>query len=136
LTPTSFMGTAQYYYNLKLLTRMSEVLNRPQERERYSIWSEEVREAFHYKFFDSESGIYSTGSQAALAFPLAVGLVKPEDRQRVLENLYATIKRDSMKLTVGSAGIRYLVEVLMDEDSGQWLFDMNNRYDAGYGLQL
>lgn len=136
LTPTSFMGTAQYYYNLKLLTRMSDLLNLPEERQRYFLWSEDVRTAFQKEFFDKETGVYSTGSQAAFAFPLAVGLVDQEDRQRVLANLFQTIKDDSMKLTVGSAGIRYLVEVLMDDDNGQLLYDMNNRYDAGYGLQL
>ena len=46
------------------------------------------------------------------------------------------IEKDGKILTVGSAGIRYLVQLLMDGGASQLFFDMNNREDAGYGLQL
>ena len=75
ITPTSLMGTAQFYYDLKLLTKMADILNKKGEKANLNEWSDKVKEAFNKEFFNENACIYATGSQASLAVPLAVGLV-------------------------------------------------------------
>jgi hypothetical protein len=135
ITPTSLMGTAQFYYDLVLMVKMAGLFNKEEEKEKLNILREKVKEAFNKEFFDKESCIYATGSQASLAVPLAVGLVEEKYHDKVFDNLIQKINKDNKVLTVGSAGIRYLVQILMENGASQLFFDMNNRYDAGYGLQ-
>jgi alpha-L-rhamnosidase len=136
ITPTSLLGTSQFYYDVKLLIKMASILGNQEEQEKITTLSEQVKKAFNKEFFNENTCIYATGSQASLAVPLAVGLVDSRYYDRVFENLINKIKEDNKILTVGSAGIRYLLEVLMDRGASQLFFDMNNRDDAGYGLQL
>jgi alpha-L-rhamnosidase len=69
--------------------------------------------------------------------PLVVGLVEPQYRKAVMENLVQSIRASNNALTAGDIGFRYLVRALEDGGASQLLYEMNNRDDVpGYGYQL
>ena len=137
LTPKSLTATAIYYYNVKLLAEMAEVLGKPGEQKRFSDWAGEIKTAFNKKFFDVKTCIISTGSQTAMAMPWCVGLVDETYKDLVLKNLEDSIRLQGYPLTAGDVGFRYLVEALTYGGKSQLLFDMNSRDDVpGYGYQL
>jgi hypothetical protein len=96
-----------------------------------------VRKSFNEKFFNKKTGIYSTGSQTAMAMPLCVGLVDENDRKEVVKNLVSSIVSSGKALTAGDVGFHFLVKALEENGGSQLLFDMNFRDDLpGYGFQL
>lgn len=137
LTPIALTATAIYYCDLLLLKEMAGILNKEDEQKTYSVTASEVKSAFNEKFYNTETGVYATGSQTAMAMPWCVGLVDDENKIRVLENLTDSIYANGKKLTAGDIGFHYLVKALTDGDKSQLIFEMNARNDVpGYGFQL
>ncbi len=75
LTPKELTATAIYYYDIILISKMMEITNHKEEAKKMSSLAAEVREAFNTKFFNTQTKVYSTGSQTAESMPLCVGLV-------------------------------------------------------------
>lgn len=137
LTPVSLTATAIYYHDVALLAKMASVLKRKNDSLFFSGWAHEIKNAFNNKFFDPITAVYSTGSQTAIAMPLALGLVEETNRDKVVENLVNTIEKSGNALTAGDIGFHFLVKALSENGKNQILFRMNARDDVpGYGYQL
>ena len=137
LTPKALTATSIYYYDVKLLSQMASILNKTAEQKRLSEWAAEIKAAFNAKFFDSATGVISTGSQTAMAMPWCVGLVDEQYKTKVMQNLEDSIRAQGKPLTAGDVGFRYLVEALTKGGKSQLLYEMNARDDVpGYGYQL
>jgi hypothetical protein len=136
LTPISLTATAIYYYDVKLMAEMAGIRNNSEQAD-LQKWAEEIRFAFNKKFFNSETKVYSTGSQTAMAMPWCLGIPDEADREKIFENLVDSIIADNKALTAGDVGFHYLVEALTRGGAAQLMFDMINRDDVpGYGYQL
>ena len=137
LTPMGVTGTAIYYYDLKILEKMATLLGKKADALSYSKLAVEVRRSFNEKFFDSATKQYATGSQAANAMAVYMGLVEDSDRNSVIDNLVKDIRDRKNSLTAGDIGYRYVLRVLEDTGKSDVIFDMNSRSDVpGYGMQI
>lgn len=137
LTPRALTATAIYYYDLKLLTNMAELLGKKEEQKHLGAWADEVKKAFNEEFFNEKTNVYSTGSQTAMSMPLCFGMADDQLKSKVVENLVDSIKKHNKALTAGDVGFHYLVQALTEGGASQLLFEMNNRDDVpGYGFQL
>ena len=66
-----------------------------------------------------------------------MGLVEPQYRQAVIDNIVKDIRDRNNALTAGDIGYRYLLCVLHEAGRDDVIFDMNSRSDVpGYGYQL
>ena len=97
----------------------------------------EVKDAFHREFYNNETKQYGTGSQCSNALPLFLDMVSKDDRQAVIDNLVADIKKNGNRLTTGDVGNRYLFQTLAQNNLNELMYTMHNHEDApGYGFQL
>jgi hypothetical protein len=137
LTPMGVTGTATYYYDLTVLGAVARLLGKPEDAAQYDKQAAEVRAAFNAKFFNAQTKQYATGSQAANAMAVYMGLVAPGDKAAVVENIVQDIRRRNNALTAGDIGYRYLLRVLEEAGRSDVIYAMNNRRDVpGYGYQL
>jgi hypothetical protein len=137
LTPMGITATAYYYYDLGILAKVARMMGKEAEAVAYDKRAVEVKQAFNNKFFDKATKQYGTGSQAANAIAVYMGLVETEDKAAVVENIVKDVRTHNNSLTAGDIGYRYLLKVLGDEGRSDVIFDMNNRSDVpGYGYQL
>ncbi|UKT65430.1 family 78 glycoside hydrolase catalytic domain [Pedobacter mucosus] len=137
LTPMGVTGTAIYHYDLKILEKMATLLGKKADALAYGKLAANVRKAFNSKFFDSKTKQYGTGSQAANAMAIYMGLVEEKDKNAVIENLVEDIRSRKNSLTAGDIGYRYVLRVLEDAGRSDVIFDMNSRSDVpGYGMQI
>ncbi|PWS33897.1 family 78 glycoside hydrolase catalytic domain [Pedobacter paludis] len=137
LTPMGVTCTAIYYYDLKILEKIATQLGRKVDALAYSKLAIEVRKSFNEKFFNPKTKQYATGSQAANAMAVYMGLVSEGDKMAVIDNLVKDIKNKNNSLTAGDIGYRYVLRVLEDAGQSDVIFDMNSRSDVpGYGMQL
>ncbi|PIE87998.1 MAG: alpha-L-rhamnosidase [Bacteroidetes bacterium] len=136
LTPVSLTATAIYFYDVKLMSEMAALLDKP-EKVQLQQWAAELRKAFNEAFFNPETMVYSTGSQTAMSMPYCMGIVDDQYRSELFEHLVDSIIAGNMALTAGDVGFHYLVEALTEGRAAQLMFDMINRDDVpGYGFQL
>jgi hypothetical protein len=116
---------------------MAGILKKVEEQKSFSAWASEVKTTFNEKFYNSQTGVYSTGSQTAMAMPWCVGLVDDSIKTKVMENLADSINAHGKELTAGDVGFHYLVWALTKGGKSQLLYEMNARDDVpGYGFQL
>ena len=137
LTPMGVTGTAIYYYDLTILKNIAHLLNKPGDAIAYEQLAKKVRKAFNDTFFHKNTRQYATGSQTANAMAVYMGLVEPEFKDDVINNIINDIRDRNNSLTAGDIGYRYLLCVLHEAGRDDIIFDMNSRSDVpGYGFQL
>jgi alpha-L-rhamnosidase len=137
LTPLGLTATAIYYQDLDLLSKMAAVLGSADDSRTYRELAANVSEAFNRKYFYRDAKSYATGSQTSNAMPLALGLVREEDRLEVFRNLVSSIRTGGLALTAGDIGFHYLLQALAEGGASELIAEMNSRSDVpGYGYQL
>ena len=137
LTPKELTATAIYYYDIDLLSKMAKLMGKSADATQYASLAADVKKAFNAKFYDAASHKYSTGSQTAMAMPLAVGLVEDANKAAVLDQLKTDIITKESALTAGDIGFHFLVDALTKNGSAQMVYDMNSDNKVpGYGYQL
>ena len=113
-TPAGLTSTAFYCRGAEILAMAAEVLGRRDRAERYWGLAADIAAAFNRAYFDAETSNYATGSQAANAVPLALGLVPPEHEASVLANIVADIESRGGRLSTGMLGTDALIRVLSE----------------------
>jgi alpha-L-rhamnosidase len=137
LTPMGVTGTATFYYDLDIIKQIAQLLDKPADVKKYAALASSVKESFNKKFFNAVTRQYATGSQAANAMALFMGLVDPQNKKAVIDNLVNDIRSHGNALTAGDIGYRYVLRALEDAGRSDIIFDMNSRNDVpGYGYQL
>ena len=137
LTPKALTATSIYYYDLMLVSKIAELLNKDSDVRKYGDLANGVKRAFQKKFYNPETGSCSTGSQTSYAMSLYTGILPEQDYEKVFHNLIDSIKQNDYALTAGDIGYHFLVRVLSEKGRSDILYKMNNRSDKpGYGLQI
>jgi hypothetical protein len=136
-TPVNFVATAYYFYAIQYLVKSARMVGNQYDVIYYTRLGEEVRKVLNTKFFNPDTGQYSTGSQTANAMALYMGIVEQDFKQVVLDNLKKDIEQHGNRLTTGDIGNRYLFQSLANNQQNDLLYTMFNHEDApGYGFQL
>jgi hypothetical protein len=136
-TPVPLSASVHYYMTIDYLARASEITGNRNDVTYYSKLKGEVKDAFNKEFFDKNTRQYGTGSQASNAMPLFAGLVEPQYKQAVLDNLVKDIEKKGYRLSTGDVGNRYLFQALADNGLNEIMFKMHNHREVpGYGFQL
>lgn len=136
-TPVPLVATAQYYMDIQYMIEAANLVGNQFDVEYFTQLGEEVNAAFHRKFYHADTCQYGTGSQCSNALPLFLNMVSAKDRQAVLDNLVADIKKQGNRLTTGDVGNRYLFQTLARNGLNELMYTMHNHEEApGYGFQL
>jgi hypothetical protein len=137
LTSKGLSSTAIYYFDITILEKTAQILGKTEDAAYFKNLGNDVKKAFNEAFFDKKTMKYEKGSQTAYAMPLELGLVEPENKKAVLDNLVNEIKTTNYALTAGDIGFHYLVSALQNGGASEILYKMNSRNDVpGYGFQL
>jgi len=137
LTPMGVTGTAIFYYDLGIMSKIARKIGKHQDAVEYDALGVLVKKAFNEKFFDKKTKQYATASQTANAMAIYMNLVDPKDKDAVLANIIKDIKDRNNGLTAGDIGYRYVLRVLEEAGRSDVIYDMNSRSDVpGYGYQL
>lgn len=89
---TSLAATATpvFYMDAVTMVQAAELLGRGRDAARFRQLAESIKCSYNAKFFHSDTKSYDRGSQAANAIALCAGLVAPEDKRAVAENIAST----------------------------------------------
>ena len=136
-TPVPLSASAHYYMAIDYLAQAAEITNNSADFTYYTDLARQVKEAFNKEFFDENTCQYGTGSQASNAMPLFAGIVEPQYKQAVLDNLVKDIEEKGYRLSTGNPGNRYLFQSLANNGLDEIMYKMHNHREVpGYGFQL
>jgi len=137
LTPKGLTATALYYYDVAIMEKVAKLLGDDEDAVHFGDLKHDIDKAFNAKFFDVKKKLYATGSQAANAVPLALGLVETENEEDVLKTIIDDIRDHQNHLTTGDVGHYYLLKALLQKGKSDIIFDMASQTSApSYGYQL
>jgi alpha-L-rhamnosidase len=124
-TDKALLATSYLYYDLTLMQRYAEMLDKPDDAKRFKQLAEETKTAFNDKFLNREKGYYDNGSQTSSVLPLYFGLVPDDMRQKVFNHLVEKIMvQTNGHIGTGLIGGQFLNRVLAD----------NGRADIAYTI--
>ncbi|MCA5004719.1 family 78 glycoside hydrolase catalytic domain [Sphingobacterium bovistauri] len=137
LTPHGVTGTSIYHYDLTVMSKIAEKLGYKSDRQYFDSLAVEVKKAFNNEFFNSQNGIYATGSQTAQAMPIYMNIFEPQYKTAVFENLLKDIFIKDTTFTSGDVGHRYLIQALTEHDRDDVIYAMHkDDTRPGYGYQI
>ncbi len=128
-SPGKPIGSAYYFYSVKLLGKMAEVIGKTEDAQEYFALSQKIAEAFHREYWDEEKLNYPGGTQTANLLPLAFGLTPEEMEVQVVKNLVEDVKKKEGHPTTGFLGTGYILPVLSKYNHHELAYEMLNKTD-------
>ena len=109
-TPTDYTSTAFYYLDNKLMAKFASLLGK--DSSPYEQKAEELRRLINKTWYNTESGLYATGTQAGQAVALALGIADPANQKKVADKLVEMIRENNHSLDFGMLGSKFVPAML------------------------
>ncbi len=136
-TPPPITASAFYFHDAWILAKVAGLLEKPDEAREFSAKAERIRRAYNVKFFNATNGTYATGSQAANAIALVMGIVEPAHSNAVLASLVKDLESRDCQMTAGDIGFRFLLQALAQGGRSDLIYKMINQDEKpGYGYMI
>lgn len=136
-TPVPVVATCIYYYDLSVMKQVAEMLGKQEDAVQCGERMERVFREYNLQFLDDQTGRYATGSQAAQAMSLIVGLVPQEMEEKVVKELRNDVTKRGYAITAGDVGHPFLIAALMKYGMSDLVNEMTNITETpGYGYQV
>ena len=95
ITSSEYIGTAYFFYELRMMEKFARLLGRENDAEGYSKTAEEMKIAFNKRFLDKNEVKYSNNTCTASILALAFDLVPDEYRDKIVDKLLQKIISDN-----------------------------------------
>ena len=131
---TSFLQTAYFYYNGKLLSEMMEIIGR--DHTELDATLEKTYNAIQTHFYN-QNGYYSSALQTTNSVALDLGLVPEEHTDAVLATLLAACDNSNRTLRTGVLGTKSIYDALSPANEHKVLMDLTlNPEKASFGYMI
>lgn len=131
-------GTAFYYYNVHLMSRIARILGKDTDADAYAMLAARIKDAFNAKFLNPATGVYATGTQCCQSTALYMDLVPEQSRKAVLDALVHDITETHKgHLSTGIFGTRFMLMALSKLGRADVAYTIaNQRTFPGWGHML
>lgn len=115
ITPGDFIGSAYFYYCLKLMGKYAHLLNKNEDASEFGTLAGKVREAINNTYLNKDSLYYANNTVTANALALSFGIPSKEIRAKVFDNLiYVTNHVYKSHTSTGLVGGQWIMRTLTD----------------------
>jgi alpha-L-rhamnosidase len=144
-TPLELTSTWAYYRVVGLMATFAGILGRSDDARSYARLAEEIKTRFNARFLEEDqytahriSPVDKSPNQTSNVLPLALDMVPPEKKDRVVEKLFQSTTREwDFHLDTGIIGTRYLLDVLTDNGYGDVAFRIASQESyPGWGYMV
>ena len=135
--PRALTGTAFYYLNLELFSKIARTLGRESDAAQAEALAGKVKDAFNRRFLKGSTGQYDSGTQTCQSFALYLGLVPVEAQNHALQALVQDIGKSNGHLRTGIFGTKYLLNTLSENGMADAAYTIvNQKTFPGWGYML
>ncbi len=137
-TPKDLVSTGTFCWLSGVVADIADALGKPADAKAYRELRASVADAFNKRFFDPEKCSYGNGSQFSNAFPLYLGIVPADRRDRVLANLIESIEvKHKGHLSTGFIGTPFLLDALVQAGRADVAYKIVTQEDyPGWGYMI
>lgn len=123
-TNGQLLATAYYYRLLEIMQSFATLSGNNGDVAEYKKLKENIRAAFHKKFFKPSQNQYDNGTVTANLLPLYFDMVPENKKRAVFNNIIKKLQADNMHISTGVIGTQWLMRGLTQ----------NGRADAAFTL--
>jgi alpha-L-rhamnosidase len=115
--------------NATILSRAAKILGKEKDYEKYSALSDKIKKAINAKFLNERTGIYGSGLQTELSFPLFWGVTPENQKGKVMGNLVNKIHLDNDHIDIGLLGSKSLLNALSENGFADLAYTLASQED-------
>jgi alpha-L-rhamnosidase len=117
-----------------LMAKIANALGKEDEAAVFASRKEDHNKVIHNTFYNEETGLYSTGTQVDMVFPLLVGATPDSHIDKVTKALYeVTADRFKGHLSVGLVGVPVLTQWATENEEAEFMYSMLKKRECpGY----
>jgi alpha-L-rhamnosidase len=137
-TDGTLLGTAYYYQMLRLMSRYAKLTGNQADIAEFDALAKRVQIAFHKKYFNPRTGLYSNGTQTSSILPLSFHMTPEENRKTVFAGLIGKIEKESKgHVGTGLVGAQWLMRALSDNGRADVAFTIaTQKTYPGWGYMI
>jgi alpha-L-rhamnosidase len=136
-TPIALPETAMFYHITDVLRQIAGLLGHSEDAEQFTSLCSRIKLAYQDAFFNPANKQYATGSQAAQAMSLALGLVDEQYQSDVLLHLVNDIIARGHHTSAGDVAHRFVLLALSQHNRNDLIARMARQTDdPSYGYQI
>ena len=137
-TPKDLIGTAFYAHDVRIMSRVAEILGNSEDAAVFKSLHQEIVQAFVHRFVTPE-GLLASGTQTAYVLALHFDLLPAGLRAAAVQELVRDIEKREFHIATGFVGTPYILDVLSrhgcidiayrlleQETFPSWLFPVRN----------
>ncbi|MEY8706529.1 family 78 glycoside hydrolase catalytic domain [Bacteroides faecichinchillae] len=119
---------------LDTMNKIALTLRKAEEAQEFANRKERLNQLIHQTFYRADEGIYSTGSQLDMCYPMLVGVVPDSLYTQVKKNMIAaTEQKHNGHIAVGLVGVPILTEWAIQNKEADFFYQMMKKRDyPGY----
>lgn len=119
---------------LSALQKIAAKLGKPDEAQKYAERKAALNKLIHKTFYNASEGIYATGSQLDMSYPMLVGVVPAELYDKVKEQMLArSANQYKGHIAVGLVGVPILTDWTIQNKEVDFMYKMLKQPDyPGY----
>ena len=102
VTPGILMSTGYSYFNCKTLAFFAGLLGMKGKAVKYADLTSKIQRAFLAKWWNPETAVVATGSQACQAFSLWLGILPEDKRKQAADALHNDLVKNDYRFTTGN----------------------------------
>lgn len=135
ITDGKLIATAYYYKLLSYMQRFAKLTGNDADSKEYELLADNMRMAFHNKFYNPQQYGYSNNTITANLLPLYFGICPDSLKEKVFANIYHKIRVESKDhISTGLIGTQYLMRGLTEYDNTNLAFTLaSNTTYPSYG---
>ena len=136
--PIELVATAQFFQAASLVSDFAAKLGREQDAAAYARLALNIRAAFVRRFLENGTGRFDSGTQAAQATALYMGLVPESERSAAIQRMVDAVRIDHEgHVAAGIFGTKYLLTALTQTGNAEVAYTMvDKRSYPGWGHML
>ena len=144
-TPVELTSTWYYCHDVRILSKIAQVLGRGDEAKEYARLAENIRDAFNAVFLGEDqyaairvSRVDNYPNQTSNVLPLYLDMVPPAKKGKVLESLLrSVVRQQDGHVDTGILGTRYILDVLTRNGQAEAAFRMaTHKSYPGWGYMI
>jgi alpha-L-rhamnosidase len=114
--------------------KIADILGKPDESKAFAKQRDDLNKLIHRTFYNDETGIYATGSQLDMSYPMLVGATPPALYEKVKERLFTRTKENyNDHIACGLVGVPILTKWAIENKAADFVYSMLKKRDyPGY----
>ena len=119
-----YNGSLFYYLTLNLSAEIADVIGETETADFWRRQAEITRQSIIKTYYNAENGVFGRGGQFSQTFPLALNILRGEDRKKAFSVLLEAFEEHDGHSVMGVMGLRRIFDLFVSEGMPEKAYEL------------